>query len=165
MQSGQVLRFKYSGLLQSAFVNFTCTEDDIKTIACEARVQLPILKKTYVVSSDYTPGTWDWIAHIPLHEAHASAEKVSNSDNLRQQNVLDPVTFFMKIHEGEWNEPTVKMLISHKIVTLEVHKIPKGYQIKRPEKNQQLIVCKDDQGISALEIPIPVLGTLSLKRL
>jgi hypothetical protein len=165
MQSGQTLRFKYSGLFQSAHVTFTCTEQSVKVISCEARVQLPILKKTYEVSTEYTPGTLAWVAHEPLHEPSHKVEKIPNNPDLQMSQVLDPVTFFMKLHEGEWEEPVIKMLINHKVVTLEVHKIPEGYQIKRPDKNQQLIVRKDAQGIVALEIPVPVIGTLSLKRI
>jgi hypothetical protein len=165
MQSGQTLRFKYSGLFQSVHVIFTCTEETVKIISCEARVQLPILKKTYTVATEYTPGTLDWVAHEPLHEPSHSVEKIPNNPDLQMSHVLDPVTFFMKLHEGEWTEPTIKMLINHKVVTLEVHRISEGYQIKRPDKNQQLIVRKDAQGIAALEIPVPVIGTLSLKRI
>lgn len=169
MQSGQTLRFKYSGLFQSAYVNFICSETAspllVKTISCEARIQLPILKKSYEVSSDYSSGTLDWLAHAPLHEVPGVAERVLNSFDLQKSQVLDPVTFFMRIHEGEWLEPTVKILIGHKVVVLEVHKISGGYQIQRPDKNQQLIVRKDSTGILALEIPIPIIGTLSLKRI
>jgi len=154
--------------MQSVLVEFSCTEkDDVKTISCMAQVKLPILKKTLKFSTDYQKDAdplSGWIRHVPPHEDNQSVPAIENTSELRGQKVFDAITFFMALHEGEWKSGTVSLAVGRRIVNLEVVSMAGGYELRRPEKGQMLFVRKDAKGIFALEIPIPVLGTLNVKR-
>lgn len=163
LKPGQELKFKYSGLFQSVIVNFKTTETAVGyTITVSADIKLPILKKTYQLSTDFSKDSLNWLSHVPVHETHQSGQRVEKTQEFA--SALDPITFFMKLHSGEWAEPNVQMLIGKKLVNLEVNKLADGYQVKRKDKDQQLIVRKDSQGIKTLEVPVPVLGSLKISR-
>ena len=46
--------------------------------------------------------------------------KIDNSSELRENDVLDPVSFFMTIHQEGWSEPGAKLLLGKRVVDLAV---------------------------------------------
>lgn len=168
MKPGDKLRFKYSGLLQSAEVTFKKSESPGSFISCVAQVSIPILKKTAKFITEYADEgdhLQDWSStEFSLDEGEAMSH-VDNNEEYRSQNVMDLVTFFMTLHEGEWNSSEAKVLVSKHVVSLKVIKTSNGYEVRRPDRDQKLFITKDVKGIFSIDIPVPVLGTLSLKRL
>lgn len=168
MKAGDKLKFKYSGLFQSAEVTFKRSEGSGEFISCVAQVSLPILKKSAKFITEYSDNgdhLKDWLStEFSLDEDEAMSH-VDNDDDYRAQGVMDLVTFFMTLHEGEWNASEAKVLVSKHAVTLSVKKTSNGYEVRRPDRDQKLFITKDAHGIFSIDIPVPVLGTLSLKRM
>jgi hypothetical protein len=156
------LRFKYSGLFQNVDIRiFQSAENGSRyTITAEADIKLPIMKKTYQVSTEFDGDRW--IAQTPPYEKGSKPWRVERKDSMGDAKA--PAEFFMDIHMGEYNEPTVKLAIGDKIVELDVIKLRDGYEVKRRDKDQKLILRKDARGISALEVPLPIIGNLVVKR-
>lgn len=166
MRPGEQLKFYYSGLLQKAEVFFSCREKDASgyEIICSANVKLPVLKKSFETKTYYEEELSSWSTHYPIVEKGSHSPEVQRTSDLKEEGVLDPVTFFMKIHRHEWSGAKAKLLVGKRIVDLVIDKNWKGYEISRQDKDQKVFLIMDGSGILALEIPVPVLGTLSLKR-
>jgi len=163
MQKGEDLVFKYSGLFQNVEVRiFNASKGSDREVAVDADIKLPILKKQFVTATKYKGDSWDWEEHFPIREADGNVWSVKKS--AEHGEALDPITFFMELHLGDYDGDAVKLLLGKKVVELDVAKVKNGYQIKRRDKDQSLIVRKDARGIAALELPVPVLGSLSIKR-
>ncbi len=156
------LNFKYSGLFQDVKIRiYQSAKSGTKhTIAADADIKLPILKKSYTVATEFDEGKW--IAQCAPHEKGAQPWRVERRADMH--DVHDPISFFLDLHTGDWSEATVKLAIGGKVVELDVISLKDGYEIKRRDKDQKLIVRKNAKGILALEIPLPVIGTISIKR-
>ena len=156
------LRFKYSGLFQNVDIRMYKSAESSAgyTLTADADIKLPILKKVYTTSTEFEGGVWR--AQMPLHEKGSRGWRVERKES--HGNAYDPVSFFLEIHNQGWNEPTVFLAIGDKVIELDVIALNSGYEIKRRDKEQRLIVKKNEHGICALEIPIPVLGNIVIKR-
>jgi len=156
------LRFKYSGFLQNVDIRIyqSASNGSRYTITADAEIKLPILKKSYTVSTEFDGD--NWIAQTPPHEKGTKGWRVERKPS--HGDAKDPAQFFMDLNQGEWTEPAVKLAIGDKVVEVEVKKIKDGYEIKRHDKDQRLIIRKNAQGISALEVPLPVIGNVVIKR-
>lgn len=162
MYKGEELNFKYSGLFQNVQVHiFTSSQkEDKHTVTVEADVKLPILKKKFVTSTEYRGE--EWLVHEPIVEDSAKPYRVERSRD--HGDVLDPISFLLTLDSGEWEAPSVRLLVGNKVIELDVSTVKNGYEIKRRDKDQRLIVRKDVNGIAAIDIPVPVLGNVSIKR-
>lgn len=163
MKTEQILAFRYKGLFQLLEIRFfKTTSENTQKIHCDANIQLPLLKKQYQVSTVFLQTYKEWKTHSPVCEKGASANEI-----LRQAmhgESLDPIGFFMTLHREEWLSDSVDLLIGQKIVRLDVKKTSAGYEISRKDKNQKLIVVKGNDGIKKIEIPLPVIGTVTVDR-
>lgn len=167
MSPGDTLRFSYSAFLQKAEVVFTAKKnsDTGVGISCRADVKLPMLKKSFQTSTTYkNHDLSSWLEHIPLCELNTPSPGICMSNDDSFQGAIDPVTFFMKLHQKSWEGDSVRLIIGRRVAQLQVKKIFDGYDVSRPEKDQRLIARLDNNGISKIEIPVPVIGTLSLVR-
>lgn len=156
------LRFKYSGLFQNVDIRiFQSAEQGSRyTISAEAEIKLPIMKKTYLVSTEFDGD--QWIAQTPPYEKGNKPWRVERKESVGDAKA--PAEFFMDLHLGEYEEPTVRLAIGDKVIQLEVSKLKDGYEVKRKDKEQRLIIRKDSRGVSALEIPLPIIGNIVVKR-
>lgn len=163
MKTEQILGFRYKGLFQLLEIRFFKTPQDTSyKIHCEANIQLPLLKKQYCVSTAFLDGHRDWQTHSPVYEKGAGEIEIEK--NQSHGEALDPIGFFLSLHEGEWLASEVQLLIGRRIVSLDVIKTQKGYEVSRKDKNQKLIFSRGKDGIDKIEIPIPVIGTVSVVR-
>lgn len=163
MLQGPELNFKYSGLFQNVHVRiFSASESGGKqTVSVEADVKLPILKKSFVTSTAFDNG--QWTTHYPVVDASGPRYEVLRTKE--HGDALDPISFLLTLDRAGWAESTVKLLVGKKVIELDVVPVKNGYEIKRRDKDQRLIVRKDSRGISAIEIPVPIIGTVSMKRI
>ena len=159
----EIMSFRYRALFQSLDIRFfQTTAKDSFTTHCEAEIKLPILKKSYKTASEFKGTYEDWIRHAPVHEATAEEKWLSkNEDN---NLAHDPIGFFMMFDQKLWEGPNVNLLIGAKVVALEVEKIKNGFEISRPSKDQKLRVITSSRGIEKLEVPLPIIGTVSVDR-
>lgn len=157
------MSFRYRALFQSLDIRFfkTPTAGSF-TIYCEAEIKLPMLKKSYRTASEFANDTSEWLRHAPVHEK--SVEEKWLSKNKENDQANDPIGFFMMFDQQRWAEPYVHLLIGAKVIKLAVEKIENGFEISRPEKNQKLRVISGPRGIEKLEIPLPIIGTVSVDR-
>jgi hypothetical protein len=162
MKQGEELKFRYSGLFQEVKIRiFQSSQQGSKyTISAEADIKLPILKKSYLTDTEFDAS--GWLAQCAPYEKGAKPWRVER--NPEHGDVHDPISFFLNLHKGDWDAETVKLAIGNKVVELDVIQLKNGYEVKRRDKDQKLIVRKDSVGIVALEIPLPVIGTVSIKR-
>jgi hypothetical protein len=163
-QSQEIMSFRYRALFQALDIRFLRTTllDGNFSIHCEAEIKLPILKKNYQVSTDFLNEYLNWQKHRPISEIGAETKTIEkNSEN---HQALDPVGFFMHLDQQDWAHPEVTLLIGNRQVVLNVTKTNMGYVVQRKDKEQKLIVCKNKSGIEKIEIPIPVIGSVSLER-
>ncbi len=156
------LRFKYSALFQNVEIRLFATDmgGDKKIITADADIKLPILKKSYTTITEINSS--GWVAQTPLHEKGTKGWRVERKQS--HGDALDPISFFLHLDQFDWTQETVRMAIGDKVVELSVSKLVNGYQIQRQDKEQKLIVKKDHTGITSLEIPVPVIGNLIIKR-
>ncbi len=165
-----LLTFRYRGLFQFAEIRFhkIKLEQGYKII-CEAEVKLPILKKSYSMSTDYRDDLLLWSEHTPAHENGTLGKSVAREQIYTKESnieVLDPIGFFLLLDEDAWTQNNVNLLIGPKIITLDLahENRSETLEIRRREKDQKLIVHRNEGRISKIEIPVPVLGSLSLER-
>lgn len=159
----EIMIFRYRALFQSLDIRlFNSSSADSFTTHCEAEIKLPILKKTYRTASEFANNYSEWLRHAPVREKAAEERWVSkNKDN---EQALDPIGFFMMFDQHMWSEPHVQLLIGAKVIKLTVEKISDGFEISRPEKEQKLRIVTSSRGIEKLEIPLPIIGTVSVDR-
>lgn len=163
LKKGESLNFRYSAFFQSVDIKLFCEDSgDGPEITCQADVKIPVLKKNYLTSTVYDEGSCQWREHSPVREESAAKQRVVNSPEFRE--AMDPITFFLTLHSKGWTLNFVKLLIGSKIVVLDVTDLGDGYEVRRQDKDQRLIVRRDAEGIRAIEIPIPVLGSITIKR-
>lgn len=158
------MSFRYRALFQALDIKFLRTQhsDESFSVHCEAEIKLPILKKNYQVSTDFLNEYLNWQKHRPISEVGAEVRTVEK--NFENNQALDPVGFFMILDQSEWHSPEVHLLIGNKQVVLNVTKTKEGYLVQRKDKDQKLIVCKNKNGIEKIEIPVPVIGSVTLQR-
>lgn len=157
----QILAFRYKGLFQLLDIRFFKSHHETSyKIECEANIQLPLLKKQYQVSTVFLGNHRNWHKHSPVFEKGAEEHEIERNQN--HGEALDPIGFFMTLHEEEWQTNKVQLLIGPRIVSLDVHKTPTGYEVSRKDKNQKLVFIKGKKGIEKIEIPLPVIGTVSV---
>lgn len=157
------LKFQYSGFLQN--VQISIQGDSVAQghkVTCTANLKLPILKKNFITWTLFRDHNLDWVEHSPVAEA-GSEERIVREENY-SQHAIDPIGFFLRIDQGKWTEPQVKLVIGAKEVLLDVLQEKNTVTVARPEKNQKLIMKMGEKGIEALEVPIPVIGNLKIKR-
>lgn len=161
---------------------------------CEAKLKLPILKKNYSTWTIFSTEDDQWQEHLPIREQDSEEktqehdqerikeqvretlkEKVSQNTprNTQEKTVtkdsysqeaVDPIGFFLKLHRREWVGDTVNLVIGAREVPLQLSREKNQIRVSRPEKNQSLVIKMGNEGIEALEIPIPVLGSLRVQR-
>ncbi len=159
----EIMSFRYRALFQSLDIRFF-SKSGVRsfTTHCEAEIKLPLLKKSYRTASEFANNYSEWLRHAPVRENAAEERWLSkNKDNEQAQ---DPIGFFMMFEQHIWNEPHVHLLIGAKVIKLKVEKIADGFEICRPEKDQKLRVITSSRGIEKLEIPLPIIGTVSVDR-
>jgi hypothetical protein len=157
------LKFRYSGFLQNVEIEIKPEESkEGYKVSCFADLKLPILKKKYTTSTLFHDPNLDWKTHQPVSEKEKQVPVVLRGAFVPE--AIDPIGFFLKIHRNEWFGDKVNLVIGAKSVILEVKNIPGGLEISRPEKDQKLIVRRGEEGIEQLEVPIPVIGSLTIKR-
>lgn len=160
------IRFKYSGLFQNVDVRIYQSEVDSSskgsryTIMAEADIKLPIMKKTYLVATEFDGD--NWVAQTPPFEKGQKPWRVERKDS--HGDAKAPAEFLMELNAGDYCEPTVRLAIGDKVIELDVQKLKDGYEVRRRDKEQRLIIRKSPSGISALEVPLPILGNLVIKR-
>ncbi len=159
----EIMSFRYRALFQSLDIRFFKTfSAELCTIHCEADITLPIIKKSYRTASEFANHSSEWMRHAPVHEKTVEEKWLSrNKDN---EQAHDPIGFFMLFDQQTWTEPYVDLLIGAKVIKLAVEKIENGFEMSRPEKNQKLRVITSPRGIEKLEIPLPIIGTVSVDR-
>jgi hypothetical protein len=159
----KIMSFRYRALFQSLDIHFfkTMNEKSI-TIFCEADIKLPILKKSYRTSTEFSVDEMNWLRHSPVQEAGGEEKWVSKNQDLEQS--VDPIGFFMMFDHSSWSASEVNLLIGAKVVNLAVKKIEGGHEISRPEKNQKLRVISSSRGIEKIEVPLPVIGAVAVER-
>lgn len=168
----EFLAFRYRGLFQSVDIRFF--KKDLAQgckVVCEAEVKLPILKKSYRLDTDYADDFSVWVLHTPAHEKGTTMPSVLREQVYNQEfllEVLEPIGFFLLLDKGLWSKNSVNLLVGKKIVTLDVLVLEDGknqrLEVKRREKDQKLLVHFNADGISKIEVPVPVIGSLSLDR-
>ena len=159
----EIMSFRYRALFQSLDIRFFNTSSAGSfTTRCEAEIKLPILKKSFQTSSEFAKDYSEWLRHAPVCET--SANEIWLSKNKDNEQAQDPIGFFMMFDQQEWTKPDVHLLIGAKVVKLTVEKIDNVYEISRPERNQKLRVVTSSRGIEKLEIPLPIIGTVSVDR-
>ncbi len=159
----EIMTFRYRALFQSLDVKFFKTQKEKSfLIECEADIKLPVLKKSYVVATEFSNSSQDWIRHAPVREKGAQEKWVEKDSN--NSSAIDPVGFFMMFEENAWTGTQVSLLIGAKVVDLAVYKVDNGFEISRPEKNQKLRVITSPQGIKKIEVPLPVIGAVGVER-
>lgn len=161
---------------------------------CEAKLKLPILKKNYSTWTIFSAENDQWQEHLPVCEqdseektqghsretfkeqARETIKETSSQNSKRKthektvtkdsysQGAVDPIGFFLKLHRREWLGDTVNLVIGAREVPLQVSREENQITVSRPEKNQRLVIMMGKEGIEALEIPIPVLGSLRVQR-
>lgn len=157
------LTFRYSGFLQNVDIQFLCTtKPDGYSVACKAQLKLPIMKKNFSTETLFKDTLLDWQTHAPLTEEGAPPKSVSREQY--SEKAVDPIGFFLKIHRGQWTEDSVHLVIGGKEVVLQVLREGQVVTVSRPERNQKLIIKMSASGIEALEVPVPIIGSLHIKR-
>ncbi len=159
-----MMRYRYRALLQSVDIVFF--RKDLSRsfeIICEAELKLPLLKKTFTTSTEFLDSYSDWVQHSPVLEKGAE-KKIIRREQIESQDAIDPVGFFMLLNASDWNQNSVHLLIGAKTVQLDVNPVPQGFEVRRREKEQRIIVKKDAQGIQKIEIPVPVIGNVVVER-
>lgn len=157
------LLFRYSGFLQNVEIQITpqSTATGYK-VSCSARLKLPILKKNFTTWTVFSDDTLEWLSHSPVCEEGAEERTVEK--NKFSLDAVDPVGFFLKIERGDWTSDKVHLVIGAKEVVLDVKQGNNEIEVSRPEKNQKLIIKIKNKKIDALEVPVPVIGNLCIKR-
>ncbi len=159
----EIMSFRYRALFQSLDIRFFKTSSAGSfTTRCEAEIKLPILKKSFRTASEFANDYSEWLRHAPVHEK--STEQIWLSKNKDNEQAQDPIGFFMMFDQQMWTDPHVHLLIGAKVIKLAVVQIENGFEISRPEKNQKLRVITSSRGIEKLEIPLPIIGTVSVDR-
>lgn len=160
----ELFSFEYKALFQSVRLQFFQSNlaDEQFRVTCEATIKLPILKKDFVTETVFNKTIFTWIEHQPVQEKEAPPKKIQNSDTT--ETIMDPVGFFLSLHEGLWQQPQVCLQVGAKQVVLRVEKDDDAYTIHHDEKNKKLILKYDKTGITSVEIPLPVLGNVALRR-
>lgn len=157
------LKFQYSGFLQN--VNISLQGADVEggyKVTCTAQLKLPILKKNFVTWTLFKDRNLEWLEHSPVCEENAEVRRVVRSSY--SPNAVDPIGFFLKIDRKQWASNAVQLVIGSKEVGLQVVQEPKTVIVERAEKNQKLIMNMNASGIETLEVPVPVIGSLKIKR-
>ena len=163
-----LLTFRYRGLFQSAEIRFFKKNlESGHKIICEGDVRLPLLKKSYAMNTNFTDDLFSWSSHTPAFEKGATNQPIDRQE--AHAEVLDPIGFFLLLDEDLWTKDSVNLLIGNKTVTLDVVSDPSGsrsnsVEIRRRGKDQKLIVHREKNRISKIEIPVPVIGSLCLER-
>lgn len=165
MKSGEEIVFSYSALFQSINIRIKhIPGEDNDVVVCEAEIKLPILKKTFITKTHFIKDTLDWVFHHPVSEKIEENKQLAKSSE--NEHAIDPIGFFMHLHKQTWNKDHVDMLIGQKIVRFVVSKNAQGYEIKRMDKDQYLFVNISDQhGAKSIELPLPMLGNILVKRI
>ena len=159
----RLLSFSYRGLFQSAEIHFFKQTQNLGyKVICEADIKLPVMKKNYEVATLFQDNFFSWIEHTPVFEKNTPQNTVRRDEI--QGKGLDPIGFFMQIDQVGWTEPEVHLLIGKRVVVLEVENRGSALEVRRPDKDQKLIIHKDKKGITKIEIPLPFIGSISLKR-
>lgn len=158
------LVFKYSAFLQNVEIHIESQETPkgLKVL-CRAQVQLPILKKKFSTWTLFENSQLNWIHHSPVCEEGLQTMTIHKDQCA--SDTTDPIGLFLKIHANQWYADQVKLLIGKREVVLKVERQPNTTIVSRPEKNQKLIIKTGEDGVEALEVPIPILGTLKIKRI
>ncbi len=159
----EVMWFSYKAFLQSLDIRFFKTQKkDTYILSCEAEVKLPILKKSYITATEYKNESLEWVSHAPLYEQHADPRWVNkNEDN---EAAWDPIGFFMSFEKSLPIKESVTLLVGTKIVNLDIQNIKGGYEVSRAEKKQSLRLIVSDKRIKKIEIPLPIIGNVSVER-
>ncbi len=159
----ELMSFRYRALFQSLDIRFfKTTKQESFTIHCEAEIKLPMIKKSYKTASEFKTNFEEWLKHAPVHEMNASENWLQR--NKENEHAQDPVGFFMMFNQGIWSASSVNLLIGAKVVKLAVKNIENGFEISRPEKDQKLRVITSTRGIEKLEVPLPLIGAVSVDR-
>ena len=159
-----IMSYRYRALFQSVDLFFF--RQNLKQtfkIICEAKVQLPLLKKSFETSTEFLGDYLAWVQHWPLQEKGSEEKKILRNQ-ISSEKVYDPVGFFMHLNESKWEEKNVQMLVGMKTVCLDVETITQGLEIRRREKEQRLILRKGEMGIEKIEVPLPIIGNVVVER-
>lgn len=159
----EVMCFSYKAFLQSLDIRFFKTQKkDTYIYSCEADVKLPILKKSYVTATEYKNESLEWVSHAPLYEQHEEPRWMNKNEDI--EAAWDPIGFFMSFEKSPPLKEPVTLLVGAKKVNLEIQNIKGGYEVSRPEKKQSLRLIVSDKRIEKIEIPLPMIGSVSMKR-
>lgn len=159
-----IMGYRYRALFQSVDIQFFRREHAQSfEIICEAEIKLPLLKKSFITSTEFLNDYSMWTKHSPIFEKSAE-NKTIQREEIQSKDILDPVGFFMLLNEAEWTDDKVHLLIGAKTVALDVLSTSTVIEVRRPEKNQKIILKKNEQGIQKIEIPVPVIGNVVVER-
>ncbi|MCB9072673.1 MAG: hypothetical protein H6623_03560 [Bdellovibrionaceae bacterium] len=158
------LRFRYSAFLQNVEIEISSkSQGDAYHVDCFADLKLPILKKQFTTQTTFADKGLRWLSHQPVAEKGQTLPHVT--PDKYPEGAIDPIGFFLKLHRQEWLGDSVCLVVGGKAVMLDVKQLPDGFEVARPEKNQKLIVRTGVNGIEQLEVPLPVIGALKIKRI
>lgn len=164
MAHSQKIEFKYTLMFQTSVLSFEFEEKNNCVFGkCHAKIKLPILKKEAFLTTEYSRADQCWIQHQPFHDSLAAAKTFHNKTE-SSQSTLDPISFFLAIHEKRWVDPAVNIFLGEKTLPLNIHRADNEYIIERPEKNQKLFVGVDAKGVSYFKVQVPVLGEIKFIR-
>lgn len=158
------LKFVYKGFLQSVEIQIFCEpqSEGIYRAFCEAKLKLPILKKNFTTWTTFSTEDHQWQEHSPVCEQGQEEKKVTKDSFSGEAE--DPIGFFLKIHRREWQGDKVSLVVGAREVPLQLSREKNQITVSRAEKNQTLVIKMGHEGIEALEIPVPVLGSLRVQR-
>jgi hypothetical protein len=159
----EIMRFRYSAVFQSVEIRFYQEQfEENISVYCEADVKLPLINKSYLVSTTFLNSYDNWLVHNPVREISTPQKSIEKNENNCQ--AMDPVGLFILLEKEDFAKKEVDLLVGARVLRFNVNVAGNKVVVQRQDKEQKLVLHKSQGRIEKIEVPVPVLGNLSIKR-